>query len=72
MTTPISANTSKWRESVMDGPGVKGLIDHAADDVADDQRLPREPGERAAQHGGDQDEGEIAEEEGLGSHRAAP
>ena len=26
MTTPISANTSKWRESVMEGPGVKGLI----------------------------------------------
>ena len=39
------------------------------DDVAQDERLPGEPGQRSAEDGRDEDVGKIGEERGVGDHR---
>ena len=50
------------------GPGREGADEDAPEDVPEDQRLAREPGERATEDGGGEDVGEIAEDEGIGDH----
>ena len=67
-TTPISATSSKVWTSETDGPGVNGPMRMPPSDVAEDQRLAREPGQRAAQHGGDEHVGEIAKDDRVGLH----
>ena len=69
-TTPISAKASKlWVEATADrGEGADG---HAAEHVAENQRLTRLPGERAADHRRQQDEGEVAEEDRIAGHAPA-
>ena len=66
--TPISANSSKVCRSETAGPGVKRADQDAAQHVAEDQRLAREPRERAAHHRGHEHVGEIAEEDRLADH----
>ena len=43
---------------------------HPAHDVAEHERLADEPRRGAAEHGGDEDQGEVAEEDGIGRHGA--
>ena len=54
---------------VGDGRPRRELADgHAAQHVAEHQRLPREPRQGAAEHRRDQDERKVAEEDGVGRH----
>ncbi len=53
------------------GPGREGADEDAPQDVPEDQRLAREPCQRPTEHGGGEDVGEIAEDEGIGDHDPA-
>ena len=51
-------------------PGGQGADEKTADDVAENQRLAGEPGERSAEHRGDEDIRQIPEEDGIRAHVA--
>jgi len=52
--------------------GREGAAEDAADDAAQDQRLAGETRKRAAEHRGEEDVGQVTEEDRIGHHRASP
>jgi hypothetical protein len=53
------------------GAGSEWADQNAAQDVTEDQRLTGDPGECAAEHGGDEHVRQVPDEQGVGQHGLA-